>query len=207
MSDILVPISAGRAARQDHDPAHQVRAHRGCRPNWPTCGWSWRCWSALRGSRCRRRRTSAAEEARARARQRGAVGYRGSHPRARGAAALRCRLHRTGALGVPAQRRARRHQAAHQPQAGFGAGRGEVRTGHTAERAVGSALQRVLGPAVRALGEAGGLDRQIDARMRIPQASCRAWDRPAADPGGVTVYCMLGVGGSQFGAGSSCAPL
>ncbi len=51
-----------------------------------------------------------------------------------------------------------------------------------AENAAGSALQRVLGPAVRALGEAGRLDRQINARMRIPQRSCPAWDMPAADP-------------------------
>src|SRR5664279_5296983 len=36
-----------------------------------------------------------------------------------------------------------------------------------------AALQRVLSAAVRTFGEAGRLDRQVDARVRIPQAHIR----------------------------------
>ena len=69
-----------------------------------------------------------------------------------------------------------------------------------------SALQRVLGAAVGALGEAGGLDRQIHARMRIPQAHVRhgTGQRQVLTASPCT---DSGRWRSQFRAAQSCARL
>ena len=80
MKDMLVPVSAGRAARQDHHPAHQGRAHqRGgeARQRAPRTGAARADLARHRYGRDRRRRRGA----RAAGRQRAALGHRGPDPR------------------------------------------------------------------------------------------------------------------------------
>ena len=105
-----------RTARQDHHPAHQVAAHERPRQGLQRAPRTARARGnlerlGLRQNRHRRRRERPA------ARQRAAVGDRRRHPRQGTRAGLRCGIHPPGAGRLLRERRARRHQAAHQHHA------------------------------------------------------------------------------------------